>query len=377
MVDAKTGFLVIGGGAVGLAITRRIAMAEGAGSAASVIMVEANPHFGMETSSRNSEVIHAGIYYPTGSMKARLCVAGARAMYAFCESHGVTTRRCGKLIVASEPGQEEKLLQLKAKGEENEVPQLAMLSRREALAMEPELVVEAALHSPVSGVVDSHNYMAALEGDADNHGAIIAYQSRFVGARRDAEGWVATIESQGETMQLGCHSIINAAGHGAIPASLTIEGMDSAKVPQQYFAKGQYFSTTRKPPFKRLIYPLPSGGGLGIHLTLDSGNGARFGPDIHWVETPSYDVNPDDAAIFHQLISSYWPALQPEELVPAWAGVRPKIVADGSAFQDFRFATEAEHGCAGVIALYGIDSPGLTSSLAIADHVAELSGLVG
>ncbi|XDZ65876.1 NAD(P)/FAD-dependent oxidoreductase [Alphaproteobacteria bacterium LSUCC0684] len=364
MVDAETDVLVVGAGAVGLAITRKLAM-----SGASVILAESNPGFGMETSSRNSEVIHAGIYYPTGSLKARLCVAGAAMMYAYCAERGVTTRKHGKLIVATEESQIEGLARLKDTGDANDVPGLELLGKDALLALEPEIKAIAALHSPVTGVVDSHGYMAALEADAENAGAVIAYQSRFEQAIYDGKRYIATIDGQGEKMSLAASRIINAAGHGSRKVSLAIDTMVPDKVPPHYMAKGQYFVSTRKPPFRHLIYPMPSGGGLGIHLTLDSGGGARFGPDIRWVDTPSYDVDPKDASRFHQLISSYWPALQPDELVPAWAGLRPKIIPDGSKFQDFVIATEREHGAPRVTALYGIDSPGLTSSLAIADHI--------
>jgi len=366
MVDAETDILVVGAGAVGLAITRKLAL-----SGASVILAESNPGFGMETSSRNSEVIHAGIYYPTGSLKARLCVAGAAMMYDYCADRGVTTKRHGKLIVATEEGQIEGLARLKDIGDANEVPGLELIGEESLKAMEPEINAIAALHSPVTGVVDSHSYMAALEADAENAGAIIAYQSRFESASFDGERYMVTIDGQGEKMTLSARHIINAAGHGSRQVSLAIETMNPDIVPPHYMAKGQYFVSTRKPPFRHLIYPMPSGGGLGIHLTLDSGGGARFGPDIQWVDTPSYDVNPNDAKRFHALISSYWPELQPDELVPAWAGLRPKIIPDGSKFQDFVITTEKDHAAPGVIALYGIDSPGLTSSLAIADEVAS------
>jgi len=371
MVDAETDLLIIGAGAVGLAIARQAAL-----SGRSVILVESNPGFGMETSSRNSEVIHAGIYYPTGSLKAKLCVAGAARMYEYCAARGVTTCKHGKLIVATDESQLEGLGKLKQTGEANGVPELEMIGREAVLALEPELNAIAALHSPVTGVVDSHGYMAALEADAENAGAIIAYQSRFEQARYDGRRYIATIDGQGEKMDLAARFIINAAGHGARKVSLGIEAMNPDLVPPHYMAKGQYFVSTHKPPFRHLIYPMPSGGGLGIHLTLDTSGGARFGPDIHWVDTPSYDVNPEDASRFHELISSYWPALQPGDLVPAWAGLRPKIIPDGGRFQDFVIATEKDHGAAGIIALYGIDSPGLTSSLAIADHVIEEQGLL-
>ena len=366
MVDAATEYLIVGAGVIGLATARQLAM-----TGAQVVLIDSNAGFGMETSSRNSEVIHAGIYYPTSSHKARLCVKGARMMYDYCAERGVKTHRCGKLIVATNDEQAAGLENLLSKGQANHVPDLEMIGAEALHQLEPELNAVAAIHSPITGVVDSHNYMAALEADADNHGAIIAYQSRFVRAEKTADGFKIWIDSQGESMVFAARVLINAAGHGATAVSMAIDAVDQNTVPPHYMAKGQYFTTTRKPPFRHLIYPMPSGGGLGIHLTLDSGGGARFGPDITWVDTPSYDVNPADAITFHRSISQYWPELQPQDLVPAWAGLRPKIVPDGNTFQDFLFHQAEDHKCDGLIALYGMDSPGLTSSLAIAEDILD------
>lgn len=370
MSDFSADILVIGAGVVGLATARRLAL-EGR----TVILIESNPTFGMETSSRNSEVIHAGIYYPTDSLRARLCVRGAAMMYAYCDERGITANRCGKLIVATDESQVEPMAALKDKGDANQVPGLELLGQEAVKAYEPEIHAVAAIWSPASGVVDSHNLMAALEGDAENAGATIAYQSRFVSAARNSAGYDVVITSQGEEMTLTVGGIVNAAGHGARQVSLNIEGFDETAVPPHYMAKGQYFTTTKKPPFRHLIYPMPSGGGLGIHLTLDAGGGARFGPDINWVDTPSYDVDPGYAARFHESISQYWPDLDVEDLVPAWAGLRPKIIPDGSKFADFTFLTAADHGAENVTALHGIDSPGLTSSMAIADHLVDEVGI--
>lgn len=370
MADATADILVIGAGVVGLATARRLAL-----SGRAVILIDSNTSFGMETSSRNSEVIHAGLYYPTGSHRARFCVRGAALMYEYCAARGITANRCGKLIVATDDSQVEAMAALKARGDDNEVPGLELLSRETVLAYEPEIKAVAAIYSPASGVVDSHSLMAALEADAENAGAVIAYQSRFIAAERSGSAYHVRITSQGEEMTLAVTSIINAAGHGAREVSLGIEGVDASSVPPHYMAKGQYFTTTRRPPFRHLIYPMPSGGGLGIHLTLDAGGGARFGPDIHWVDSPSYDVDPASAADFHAGISKYWPALEVEDLVPSWAGLRPKIISDGSQFADFTFLTSREHGAENVLALHGIDSPGLTSSMAIADHIVDDIGV--
>lgn len=359
--------LVVGAGAVGLAITRRLAK-----DGHDVLLIDSNEGFGMETSSRNSEVIHGGMYYPQGSLKARLCAKSAQMMYDFCAAHGVETRNYGKLIVATNEDQLSCLEAIKTNGDANGTPGLRIIKGDELKAMEPHLNAVAALHSPLTGVVDSHNYMLALEGEAERHGATIAYLSRFIKADPTATGYHVEIDSQGEVMTLDCARIINTAGHGARDVALAIGGMTPDAVPPRYFAKGQYFTTAKRPPFSHLIYPMPSGGGLGIHLTLDTGGGARFGPDIQWVETPDYEVNPEDRMKFHRSISEYWPELEPQDLTPAWAGVRPKIVADGSVFQDFTIQEADTHGAVGVTCLYGIDSPGLTSSLALGDYVADL-----
>ena len=370
MADASTDLLISGAGAVGLAIARKASLA-----GRDVILVESNDSFGMETSSRNSEVIHAGIYYPDDSLKGQLCVKGAMAMYEFCEARGITTKNYGKLIVATDDSQIEGLEALKEKGERNNVPGLAIISGETLSQKEPYLKAVAALHSPLTGVVDSHGYMAQLEAEAENAGAIIAYQSRFVSAHQSAKGYDVVIDGQGEEMTLSCRQIINAAGHGSFQVSRNIDAMNDASIPPHYMAKGQYFTTTKKPPFSHLIYPMPSGGGLGIHLTIDTQGGARFGPDIQWVDDMDYSVDPNDRDKFHQLVSSYWPDLEPEDLVPAWAGIRPKIYDNGKVFQDFTIHQQSDHGAEGVVALYAIDSPGLTSSLALADHVMALEEL--
>ena len=370
MADAATDILVIGGGAVGLAIARSAALL-----GRDVILIERNESFGMETSSRNSEVIHAGIYYPEDSLKGQLCMKGAHAIYAFCQARGITTKNYGKLIVATDDSQAEGLEALKHKGERNHVPGLEMLSGQAITEKEPYLKAFAALYSPLTGVVDSHGYMAQLEAEAENAGAIIAYQSQFKSAEKTPSGYDVVIDGQGVEMILSCQKIINAAGHGSFKVSQNIDAVDPVSIPPHYMAKGQYFTTTKKPPFSHLIYPMPSGGGLGIHLTIDSQGGARFGPDIQWVDELDYSVDAKDQNKFHQSISSYWPDLAAEDLVPAWAGIRPKIYDNGKIFQDFTIHQSADHGADDVVALYAIDSPGLTSSLVLADHVMGLETL--
>ena len=366
-VDYKTDCLIIGAGAVGLAIARAISL-----KGYDALVIDTNDQIGQETSARNSEVIHAGLYYPQGSLKAQLCVKGALAMYDFCQERGVTTRNYGKLIVATDDEQINKIETLKRNGDANNVPGLEIISGQALADKEPYLTAKAALYSPLTGVVDSQHYMLALLGDAENAGATLALQSRFIKADRQGAEYIAHINSMGEDTAIQCRFIVNAAGHGGHAAASSIDGVDQASIPQRFMAKGQYFTTSKKPPFSHLIYPVPSGGGLGIHLTLDTGGGARFGPDIEWVDEVNYDVNPADAAKFHHLISSYWPELNEDDLIPAWAGIRPKIVADGSSFQDFTLHGAETHGADGVLSLFGIDSPGLTSSLALADYVTGL-----
>ena len=360
----QTDYLVIGAGVVGLSIARRLALA-----GAEVVLIDSNPSFGMETSSRNSEVIHAGLYYPETSYKARFCVKGARQLYDYCAARGIKTWRCGKLIVAHNDAEIATLETLMQQGATNGVDDLSLLDAAAVKKLEPALHAQAAIHSPSSGVMDSHAFMAALEADAENHGALTAYQSRFVRAEKKPHGFHAWLNSQGEEMVLEVRGIINAAGHGAREVSHAIDAVNRDSIPPHYHAKGQYFSCTRKVPFQHLIYPIPSDGGLGIHLTRGHSGDVRFGPDIKWVATPSYDTNPDDAEKFYQSIAKYWHDIKPTDLVPAWAGLRPKIYPDGSVFQDFTIHDAHEHGCEGLIALYGIDSPGLTSSLAIADAI--------
>ena len=363
-VDFEVDCLVIGAGAVGLAISRAAAI-----KGYNVLIIDGNDKIGQETSARNSEVIHAGLYYPEGSLKAQFCVKGALAMYEFCAERGVTTKNYGKLIVALDDEQIAKIETLKMNGDANAVPGLEIISGKNLNNKEPHLNAKAALYSPLTGVVDSQNYMLALLGDAENMGATLALQSHFIKAERDGSGYIAHINSMGENTAIRCRLIINAAGHGAHNVAFNTEGVNHDTLPGRYMAKGQYFTTSKRPPFSHLIYPVPSDGGLGIHLTLDTAGGARFGPDIAWVDEPDYQVNPADAAIFHRLISSYWPELEEDDLVPAWAGIRPKIVPDGSVFQDFMIHGPDIHGAEGVLSLLGIDSPGLTSSLALADHV--------
>ncbi|MBS7700875.1 MULTISPECIES: NAD(P)/FAD-dependent oxidoreductase [unclassified Chelatococcus] len=358
--------VVIGAGVVGLAIARRLALA-----GRDVLVLEAAGSIGTETSARNSEVIHAGIYYPHGSLMARLCVEGRRALYAYCAERGVPHKACGKLIVATDDPERERLAGIAAHAEGNGVEGLRFLSAHEARALEPALQCTAALLSPTTGIIDSHAYMLSLQGDAENAGASFAFHCRVRDGRVTSDGIVLRIED-GDGTSLRARTVINAAGLHAPAVARALEGMPGEKVPQAYFAKGNYFGLSTRAPFAHLIYPVPVPGGLGTHLTLDLAGRARFGPDVEWIDEVNYAVDPLRAASFYGAIRRYWPDLPDGVLQPDYSGIRPKIAPASAGTQDFRIEGPESHGVAGLVNLFGIESPGLTSSLAIADHVAGL-----
>jgi L-2-hydroxyglutarate oxidase LhgO len=365
----KVECVVIGAGVIGLAVARRLAQA-----GREVIVLEAAETIGTVTSSRNSEVIHAGIYYPAGSLMARMCVSGRHALYEYCREHGIPHRNCGKLIVATTPQETEKLQSIRAHAEANGVADMQTLSGEAARALEPALNCDAALLSPSTGIIDSHAYMLALRGDAEAAGAAFAFHTPLLRARALADR--IELESGGDApMSLECSLLVNAAGLGASAVARGIDGMPIDLIPPAYLAKGNYFSCSARAPFSRLIYPVPEPGGLGVHLTLDMAGQARFGPDVEWVETIDYTVDPARAERFYPAIRRYWPTLPDGALMPSYSGIRPKIVPPAVARQDFLIQGPRDHGLAGLINLFGIESPGLTSSLAIADHVGELAGV--
>jgi L-2-hydroxyglutarate oxidase LhgO len=359
--------IVIGAGVVGLAVARALAL-----RGREVVVVEAGTGIGTGTSSRNSEVIHAGIYYPAGSLKARLCVAGKPALYRFCAERGVTAMNCGKLIVATDEVQAGALAGLIDKGRANGVPDLALLTRDEALAMEPALSCVAAVHSPSTGIVDSHAFMLALQGDLEAAGGMVAFASPVeCGACRD-DGITLVVGGEAP-MELRARAVVNGAGLTAPTLATRFDGLAARHVPPAYFAKGNYFTLTGRAPFSRLIYPAPEAAGLGVHLTIDLGGQARFGPDVEWVDGPDdYAVEPRRADAFYAAIRTYWPELPDGALAPGYAGIRPKLQAPGEAAKDFVIDGPATHGVPGLVNLFGIESPGLTASLAIAEHVAGL-----
>ena len=361
--------VVIGAGVVGLAVARRLAQAH-----REVIVLEEAEGIGTVTSSRNSEVIHAGIYYKAGSLMARMCVAGKHALYRYCTDHGVPHRNCGKLIVATMPHEAEKLQSIRAHAEANGVLDMQTLSGEAARALEPALNCDAALLSPSTGIIDSHAYMLALRGDAEAGGAAFAFHTPLLHAKASAGN--IELDAGGEApMTLTCSLLVNAAGLNAPAVARAIDGMPLELIPRAYLAKGNYFSCSKKAPFSHLIYPVPEPGGLGVHLTLDMAGQARFGPDVEWVDSIDYAVDPARSERFYPAIRKYWPALPDGALMPSYSGIRPKIVPPSVAYQDFLIQGPKDHGVEGLINLFGIESPGLTSSLAIADYVGELAGL--
>ncbi|WP_345250960.1 NAD(P)/FAD-dependent oxidoreductase [Pigmentiphaga soli] len=359
--------VVVGAGVVGLAIARALALA-----GRDVLVLEAEAAIGTGVSARNSEVIHAGLYYPPGSLKARFCVEGNRRLYAYCAERGIEHRRCGKLVVAASAAQAAGLARLRRNAEACGVGGLRMLAGAEAMAMEPALRCHAALHSPDSGIIDTHALMLAYQGDAERAGAVVALGSPMAGGRVLADG-VQVDVGGAEPMSLHARLLVNAASLHAQALARALEGFPPAQVPPCHYAKGNYFSVSGRSPFSRLIYPMPESAGLGVHLTLDLGGQARFGPDVEWTDSLDYDVDPRRADVFYEAIRSYWPALADGALQPAYAGIRPKIQGPGEAAADFLIAGPAEHGVPGVVHLFGIESPGLTASLAIADHVAAIA----
>lgn len=358
--------VVIGAGVVGLALARRLAL-----KGHEVLVLEAEDRIGTGISSRNSEVIHAGIYYPAGSLKARLCVAGNRALYAYCQAHGVNHRRCGKLIVAADETQLDALRQIRARAEGNGVKGLQWLDATEARDMEPGLRCAAALLSPSTGIVDSHGLMRALRLEAEAHGAMVVLKSPVLGGRRAAEGLEIRVGGA-EPMTLLAQRVFNAAGLGAIALAHAFEGARPDSLPPlpRRFSKGNYFGLSGAAPFSRLIYPIPSDGGLGVHLTLDLGGQARFGPDVEWIDGEDYDVDPHRAEVFYVEVRQYWPGLPDEALQPAYAGIRPKLHGPGEVAPDFLIQREDAHGLSGLVNLLGIESPGLTACLALAEEAA-------
>ncbi|WP_269580973.1 NAD(P)/FAD-dependent oxidoreductase [Roseibium sp. Sym1] len=361
MPDIET--LVIGAGVIGLAIGRALAL-----KGREVMVLERHGLIGSETSARNSEVIHAGIYYPPGSLKAKLCLPGKHMLYDFCADNGIAHERIGKLIVAGNEAQLPELERLHQQALATDLTDLVFYDRRKLEEIEPELDCAGALWSPSTGIIDSHGLMLALQGGLEAHGGQVVLNSRVKEITPGPEGYRLVVETaDGDTTALTCRELIVSAGHGAPGLMADLPG---ANAPKAYLAKGNYFKLQGKAPFSRLVYPVPEPGGSGVHITLDLQHQARFGPDVEWVEHIDYEVDPSRGGKFYAAIRSYWPGLPDKSLVPDYCGFRPKISAPGEPAADFRIDGPETHGLEGLVALYGMESPGLTSCLAIADEVA-------
>lgn len=358
--------VVIGAGVVGLAVARALALA-----GREVLVLDAAEGIGTGASSRNSEVIHAGIYYPTGSLKARLCVEGKHRLYRYCAERGVPFSRLGKLIVAAEEVEAPVLDEIKAKAEANGVDDMEMLSGSAARALEPALRAAGALLSPSTGIVDSHALMLAYQGDLENAGGGVVLHAPVLGGEARDGRFVLDVGGA-EPMSLACTVLVNAIGLKAPELARRIDGIPTETIPTAYLCKGSYYSLLGRAPFTRLIYPVPEKAGLGVHLTLDLGGQARFGPDTEWVESENYDVDIGRAEGFYAAIRRYWPALGDGALSPGYAGIRPKISGPTEPNADFAISGPAEHGIGGLVNLFGIESPGLTSSMAIGQRVADI-----
>jgi len=355
--------VIAGAGVIGLALARQLATA-----GHEVVVLEREDRFGTGISSRNSEVVHAGIYYPNGSFKARLCVAGNRSLYRYCEARGVAHRRCGKLVVATDAEQAGTLRSVQRRAADSGVP-LAWLEAPAARELEPDLQCHAALHSPSTGIVDSHGLMQALLRDAEDRGAVLVLRCPVVGGRVGPQG--IDLQTGGaDPTWIRSRRFFNCAGLGAQGIARGLEGFPSAAVPPLFLSKGSYFALAGRSPFSRLVYPVPVSDWLGVHLTLDLAGQARFGPDQEWVAAEHYDVDPRRADGFYAAIRRYWPGLPEGALIPAYSGIRPKVRGPGEPAEDFLIQGPDQHGIPGLVNLFGIESPGLTASLALAEALA-------
>lgn len=355
--------IVVGAGVVGLAVARALAL-----SGREVMVVEAAEGIGTGTSARNSEVIHAGIYYPAGSLKARLCVQGRHLLYDYCAEHGVGHKRLGKLIVATSKEEIPALTDIMNKARINGVDDMELLTGSQAQALEPALSCVAALLSPSTGIIDSHGLMLSFQGDAENAGAQCVFHTPLLAGNVRPEGGFELEFGGADAMTLSCNVLVNASGLHAPTLARKIKGIPESSIPQEYLCKGSYFTLQGRVPFTHLIYPTPHHAGLGVHLTLDLGGQAKFGPDVEWIERVDYDIDPRRCDGFYEAVRTYWPGMQDGTLSPGYTGIRPKISGPHEPAADFMIAGPGTHGIAGLVNLFGIESPGLTSSLAIAQE---------
>ena len=361
--------IVVGAGVIGLACARALAAA-----GLQTIVLESESRIGSGVSSRSSEVIHGGMYYPHDSLKARMCVQGRQMLYEYLGERGLPHRRLGKLIVAVDEAQLGQLDELRRRGLANGVERLELLDAARAIALEPALRCRGALHSPDTGVVDSHALMLSLSGDLEARGGAVALRSPLRRALRQDGAWRLTTGS-GETFEIACDVLVNAAGLSAQGVAAAVEPYPGERIPPLRLARGNYFSLAQRAPFQRLIYPIPADGGLGVHLTLDLGGAARFGPDVEWIDAVDFNVDPRRADSFYPSIRTYWPQLPDGALQPAYAGIRPKLSGPGQPARDFVIDGPDQHGLPGLVQLFGFESPGLTSALAVGRHVSRM--LVG
>jgi L-2-hydroxyglutarate oxidase LhgO len=364
----KVDCIVAGAGVIGLAAARALALA-----GREVIVLEAHDCIGSEISSRNSEVIHAGIYYPAGSLKALLCVKGRKQLYRYCVAHHVPFKRCGKFIIAADKEQQPELQAIYEKARANGVDDLLFLDKKEMQRREPHLKCVSSLWSPSTGIIDSHAYMLALQTDVENAGGIIVFTSKVTAGAVDNGLLALTVVSGDSCFRITANTVINCAGLGGDKLAYSIDGINTKSLPVYSYAKGNYFTYSGKSPFSSLVYPVPDEYGLGVHVTHDMSGNLRFGPDVEWVDEINYAVDPHRSERFYEAIRNYWPDLAEGSLLPAYAGIRPKINGKGLPAADFVIQGKSEHGVTGLINLFGIESPGLTSSLALADYVKAMA----
>jgi L-2-hydroxyglutarate oxidase LhgO len=355
--------LVVGAGVVGLACARAAALA-----GHEVIVAEATNAIGTGTSSRNSEVIHAGLYYPTGSKRAQHCPRSRRMLYAFCASHGVPHRKCGKIVVATSDPEVARIQDIFKQAQINGCEGIELIDASAAKRLEPEVSCVAAMLSPETGIVDSHSLMRALQGDLEDRGGVVAFNTSIERLVQTAHGWRVYFDGA-DPQSITVDAVVNSAGLGAQVLARATEGYPQERVPRLVLAKGNYFAYAGKPVFSRLVYPVPIHGGLGVHVVLDLAGRMRFGPDVEWIETEAYEVDPKRGDAFYASIRTYWPGLPDHSLMPDYAGIRPKLTGKGEAAVDFMIDAPKDHGACGLVQLFGIESPGLTAALSLGEEV--------